>query len=634
MCGIAGYSLIQGSLDLSSASEALYHRGPDGRGLFEDPGIGVGLAHTRLSILDLHKTGAQPMQSNNKNTVLSYNGEIYNFPILKTELEAEGHCFRGTSDTEVLLTLLETQGLAVLPRLNGIFAFAVYQRATGEIHVVRDAYGVKPLYYTKTEQGVLFASEIRGLTAMGITQQAPTPATMGRYLSFLWNSDNDTLAANIRTLPPGAAMTLKAGKIVRQWQWFTSPTLNPKPQATSKRDAIAATTRYMRAAVHRQMVADVPVGAFLSGGLDSSAVVTFAREISPDIRCYTIAATGAAEEGATDDLPYAQRVAKHLKVPLEVISIDSSTMAQDLELMVNQLEEPLADPACLNVLYIARQARKQGIKVLLSGAGGDDIFSGYRRHRAVAFDRYLQRLPTPIRHRLAGLESHLNHNQPVQRRLAKYLRGFTLNQDERLIQYFLWTQRHDVLSLLSSDARATVQDTDFTEPMVTYLQQMNENTEDIDRILALEQRFFLAKHNLLYTDKMSMATSVEVRVPFLDLDLVAFAATIPHTMKQRGKQGKWILKKAMEPYLPHDVIYRPKAGFGAPLRHWLRGELRDFMEELLSAASLQHRNLFDAATVQRLIQDNAAGRIDASYTLLSLMCIELWCRNNLSSTSI
>ncbi len=647
MCGIVGYSLRPGPdfaapfarsarPDLAPVLHAIQHRGPDGSGIFEDIGAGIGLGHVRLSIVDLNETGAQPMQNPDREDgiVLSYNGEIYNYPDLRAELEAEGHQFRGTSDTEVLLRLLEVVGLDSISSLNGMFAFAAYDRSTGDITVVRDAYGVKPLYYTESDKGVFFSSEVRGLTAMGVTPDIPSEEVVGRYMTFLWNPGSQTPSPNIRKLVPGEAITIKAGRIARQWEWFRSPTLKPNPSSDQQSKVVTDTAKHLRDAVHRQMIADVPVGAFLSGGLDSSAVVAFARELTPNIKCFTIDPVGGPEDGTPDDLPYARQVASHLDVPLEMVKVDPSAMARDLEMMVSQLEEPLADPACLNVLYIGRLAREQGIKVLLSGSGGDDLFTGYRRHRAIGFDRNMRHFPQPVRNGLASCAKLFNQRIPLQRRISKFLSGMALNGDQRLINYFAWTQRADILALLSKPAREAVDQVTFIEPMVEYLQKMADEAGDIDRALALEQRFFLAEHNLIYTDKMSMAASVEVRVPFLDHDLVSFASTIPHQLKQRGKEGKWILKKAMEPYLPHDVIYRPKAGFGAPLRHWLRGELREMMHDLLSSESLIRRGIFNPQAVSKLITDDVVGRKDGSYTILSMMCLELWCRNSLGQAKL
>ena len=630
MCGIAGYYFREGQSDLSPdlgrVVEALQHRGPDAHGLFEDETKCVGIAHTRLAIIDLQETGAQPMFSPDSSSVLSFNGEIYNFRELRTKLELEGHEFLGTSDTEVLLRLLTTEGLGALPKLNGIFAFALYDRLTGELTLARDAYGVKPLYYCETNSGVAFGSELRALLAMGISAQVPEPEILGRYLSYLWNPGHETPSGNFFSLRPGEVMVIKAGTVIRKYSWFKPPILAPQIATGREARLVAQTARILRRAVHRQMVSDVPVGAFLSGGLDSSAVVAFAREMSPELTCFTIDAAGGPERGSQDDLPYARNVAKHLNVPLEVVQVDPSQMADDFKSMIWKLEEPLADPASLNVLYISRLAREQGIKVLMSGAGGDDLFTGYRRHHAVAIDRYMQCFPKPIRHSLSRLGNKLSRSQPTTRRIAKFLDGFSTEGAERLVNYFLWTQRHDVLELLTLELRSSLASTAFNAPMLEYLDLMPEKVDPINSILALEQRFFLANHNLVYTDKMSMAASIEVRVPFLDIELAAFAATLPPRVKQRGKEGKWILKKAMEPFLPKDVIYRPKSGFGVPLRRWLSHELKAMMHDLLSSESLLRRNYFDAVKVKRLIEMNEIGKIDASYTIFSLMCIEMWCR--------
>jgi len=294
--------------------------------------------------------------------------------------------------------------------------------------------------------------------------------------------------------------------------------------------------------------------------------------------------------------------------------------------MVWHLEEPLADPAPLNVLYISRLAREQGIKVLLSGAGGDDLFTGYRRHLALRYERFWAWLPSHLRIQLAKFIGQISVRHPLARRLRRAFSGAHLEGTARLVHYFRWIERSDLHSLYTPEFRAALGHSLAEEPLLEFLQDLPRGTPPLECMLALEQRFFLADHNLTYTDKMSMAAGVEVRVPFLDLDLVEFASRIPFQYKQRGRQGKWVLKKAMEPYLPHEVIYRPKSGFGVPLRRWLQVELRDWLADILSTERLQSRGLFDPRAVQRLMVDNAEGRCDASYTLLSLACIEIWCR--------
>ena len=271
------------------------------------------------------------------------------------------------------------------------------------------------------------------------------------------------------------------------------------------------------------------------------------------------------EPGATDDLPYARRVARHLNVPLDVVGIDANRMADDLERMVVQLDEPLADPAPLNVLYISRLARAHGCKVLLSGAGGDDLFTGYRRHAALHHEHLCRWLPASVRGSIKRWALSLDQRGALRRRVGRLFNGVDLEGDRRLTAYFAWGNESDLMELYTPDFRAGLGDQRAEQPMLDFLAPLPVATAPLDRMLALEQRFFLADHNLNYTDKMSMAAGVEVRVPFLDLDLVEDAAKVPIGLKQRGRVGKWVLKKAMEPYLPKDVIYRPKSGFGAPL---------------------------------------------------------------------
>lgn len=626
MCGILGYSGSFEAAALQAGLEAIGHRGPDDSGIHIDSSRGVGLAHARLAILDLSPFGHQPMWSTDGAVLLVFNGEIYNFRELRSELTARGFAFRGHSDTEVLLSMYLAEGEAMLPRLNGIFAFALWDTRSQTLLLVRDGLGVKPLYYAETPAGLAFASEIKGLLHLVPTLRTLDAAALHRYLSFLWCPGEGTPLEGVRKLAPGEALVARAGKILRRWTWYHLPQFRGVKPDLDETSAIAGVRNGLQQAVERQMVADVPVGAFLSGGLDSSAIVALAREQHPEIRCFTIEALGGQEEGAADDLPYAQRVARHLGVQLDVVQIDAGQMANDLERMIVQLDEPLADPAPLNVLYISQLARKHGIKVLLSGAGGDDLFTGYRRHRAVQLQRYWEWLPEGVRRSWDRMASGLDQRKAWARRLAKLLNGAGLDGDQRLVNYFAWAREAELFSLYSPELLARLGQEHAARPMLDFLQPLPIDTQPLERMLVLEQRFFLADHNLTYTDKMSMAAGVEVRVPFLDQDLVEFAQRIPLSLKQHGQEGKWVLKKAMEPYLPRDVIYRPKSGFGAPLRRWMRHELREFVGDLLSVDSLKRRGLFDPDAVQRLIARNQRGEVDAAYTLLALLGIEIWCR--------
>jgi asparagine synthase (glutamine-hydrolysing) len=625
MCGFIAFSGAFEMSDLQVSLRTIAHRGPDDSGVWANASAGVGLGHVRLSILDLSSLGHQPMESIDGQVVIAFNGEIFNFRELRDDLEARGYSFRGHSDTEVLLQLYIADGEAMLPRLNGMFAFAIWDARRQALFVARDDMGVKPLYFTQTTQGVLLASEMKALLPFpGVSRQI-NPVALRDHLTYLWASAPQTMLAGVFKLPPGDALLVQGGRITRQWHWADNPALQPI-MVRSDAVAIAQVREAVRTAVQRQMVADVSVGAFLSGGLDSSAVVALARQAVPETRlqCFTIAmdAAGEQQEGIVSDLPYARAVAAHLDVDLHVVQA-SPAMADELVNMVWHLDEPQADPAALNTLFISRLAREKGIKVLLSGSGGDDIFTGYRRHYALQTERYWAGLPHGLRAGMAGLARQLPTGTVLGRRVRKALSYADLDGDARIASYFQWLDNAWVDRLLTPDLRAASR---RPEPLVASLAELPDSVPRLNRMLYLECRHFLTDHNLNYTDKMSMAAGVEVRVPLLDPDLVRLAFSLPLNQKQRGRQGKWVLTEAMRGILPDQVLNRPKTGFGAPLRQWLRGPLRALLNDTLSSSALRRRGLFDPVGVQQLIVDDAAGRVDGSYALLALLCVELWCQ--------
>lgn len=629
MCGIGGFSGRFKPDLLVAMNTAMVHRGPDDGGVLSLPDQQIGLCHRRLSIIDLSPLGHQPMWDVSHRAAIVFNGEIYNYRELRAELEQRGFTFVSHSDTEVLLNLYLVEGEGMLARLNGMFAFAIWDQEKRRLFVARDGFGVKPFYYAEAASGFVFASELKALLQERSIPRAIDAQAVLNYITYLWCPAPRTMLESVKKLKPGFAMVVEEGRITRQWQFYDLPyggnksTLSPVDAADELRARLAE-------AVRRQMVADVPVGAFLSGGLDSSAIACFAREHAKDgnLDCFTIAFKDDAwrKEGMAEDLPYAQRVAKHLGVNLHTLEVGSE-MAEGFANMVFQLDEPQADPAALNVLFISRMARENGIKVLLSGAGGDDIFSGYRRHQALNFEKYWSWLPVIGRSGLKQLSQNFSGSCATGRRLSKMFAYADADDLERLASYFNWVDPLTRNTLISSWMRAELADGIGTNPLLNTVRQLSPEISNLDKMLYLEAKYFLADHNLNYTDKMAMAASLEVRVPFLDNDLVAFATSLPEQYKQRGAEGKWLLKKAMEPFLPHDVIYRPKTGFGVPVRSWLKNELRPMVDELLSDEVIRKRGLFDASGVRDFVNNDRLGRIDGSYTILALMCVELWCKS-------
>lgn len=623
MCGISGYQGWNDDELIVRMTEKIRHRGPDDSGVFCSKKDKVSLAHTRLSIQDTSSAGHQPMISGGGNIVLIFNGEIYNFKELRENLITKGVKFNGHSDTEVILNLYLSEGDAFLSKLNGIFALAIWNGQSQELLLARDGFGVKPLYYCETEKGFLFSSEIKSLLEEPSVSREISPSAIATHLTYLWSPAPSTLLTDVKKHLPGYAMTIRDGQISKKWSFYKIPLVQPM-RNLSVPDAKNLVRKSIKNAVERQMVSDVPVGTFLSGGLDSSAITAFAKEFTDGqkLQCFTIALddADAKKEGMVADLPYAKRVAKHLGVELNVIRANAD-MADELVSMIYHLDEPQADPAPLNLLFISRLARKQGIKVLLSGAGGDDIFSGYRRHHALLMEKYWSWLPLDIRKTISNTASLLPNRPTFIRRIRKALRYAGFDGDQRIASYFNWLEPEIVDGLLSSELRAELLS---DNPLEQALASIPENIPALNRMLFLEQKYFLADHNLNYTDKMSMAAGVEVRVPLLDLELVELASRLPVEYKQRGKEGKWIFKKAMEGILPQDVIYRPKTGFGVPLRAWLRGPLKTLLYDTLSESSIKRRGWFDSKAVMKLLKADNEGKVDASYSIFALLCIELW----------
>jgi asparagine synthase (glutamine-hydrolysing) len=624
MCGFVGFSGRGNEALLQRMTDAVAHRGPDDQGLWLRDGGRVGLGHRRLSIIDVSCLGHQPMSDQEGRVTIAFNGEIFNYRELRATLEAEGHDFRSTSDTEVLLHLYLARREGMLPMLNGMFAFALWDEKERALLLARDGVGVKPLYYSEGPDGVIFGSEIKALLEDPSVPRDIDLTAVKDYLTYLWCPAPGTLLRAVRKALPGEALWVRDGRVEKRWNFYRLPVAADQPEANLE-ETIAELDHQLEAAVQRQLIADVPVGAFLSGGLDSSAVVAYARKhYRAPLQCFAIGFQGSdyEAEGFANDIPYAREIAKHLGVNLNVLYTDAS-MAQHLGDMVYYLDEPQADFAPLYVQLIAREARKMGIKVLLSGAGGDDVFGGYRRHLALQLERYWSWLPLSLRKSAASGSRMVPVGHAFGRRFSKAMRYAHLDGDERLASYFRWVSEGSVESLFTAEARREISSRD---PLVESLRDIPASADPLAKMLFLEQRFFVPDHNLNYTDKLSMAEGIEVRVPLLDIELIRFASTIPVKWKQKGSEGKWIFKKTMEKHLPRHVIYRPKTGFGAPLRTWLRTDLRPMLEDLLSEEAVRRRGIFEPAVVRALVADEVSGRADASYLLLSLMCIELWFR--------
>ena len=625
MCGIAGFLGPWSDGLLAGMVAALRHRGPDGDGVWRDAAASVGLVHTRLAIIDPTAAAAQPMHSADGRYAITFNGEIYNYRELRAELADSGVVFQTRSDTEVLLASFIRHGPECLDRLNGIFAFAIWDSVERRLFLARDPLGVKPLYYAELPQGFLFASEIKALTLCPDLGRDIDPLAVADHLGFLWTAGEATMLAQARKLRPGHWMRVDHTGVERRRYYQPVPDAPPMPSSP----APAQLTGLLDRVVRDQMVADVEIGALLSGGIDSSAVVASMCAATDPSKITAFCAVVPKVQGGTDnfgdDRTHARDVAENLGIRLVEVPTEADLIA-DLPEMVWMLDEPTADAAPLQLLMLAREAKRNGIKVLLSGTGGDDIFTGYGRHTAALAYARAARVPG-LRRLIATAIRGFPPTSIVGRRLRRMGELFTLDEDEMLLESMSYSSvlADGRAALLAPDIRATLP-ARGAQPLLRDCLDATRGRHPVDRLLALEINGFLPDHNLNYADKMAMQTGVEVRVPLIDTRLVAFAAALPVARKIDMRWTKKILRESQRGRLPDGVLSRAKQGFGVPVRAWLAGPARDMLEELTSARAVGSRGLFDADSVARLKSDFYARRIDAAFTLFSMMAIELWCR--------
>ena len=625
MCGLAGIvSSRHADVDeraLLAMRDAQLHRGPDEAGLYL--GKGVGLGHRRLSIIDLGH-GQQPMVDEAAGLALIYNGELYNFPSLKAELEARGVVFRSRCDTEVLLRAWQQWGEACLTRLVGMFAFAVWDMRTQRIYLARDQLGIKPLYYGFTRSSdLVFASELKGLLAHPGVERRLDPQALEDYLALGYVPDPRSIYRGIFKLPPGHWLSWHAGEpepVPRQY-WDVPF----KVAADMTADEAAAQLHgLLDDAVAGQMIADVPLGAFLSGGVDSSAVVaSMSRASQQPVRTCSI----GFDHGGFDESAYARRVAEHLHTQ----HFEQRVSADDYDLLdtlAAVYDEPFSDSSALPTYRVCGLARTQ-VTVALSGDGGDENFAGYRRYRLHAWESGLRaRLPLGLRKPLFGMLGSL---YPKADWAPRPLRARTTLQAlarDDVEAYF-----HTV-STTSAALRQQLYSAGFKRELQGYnalaVFRAHAARAPTDHPLLLAQyldfKTWLPGDILTKVDRASMAHSLEVRVPLLDHRLVEWASSLPPGLKLRGGTGKYILKKTLEPDLPHDVLYRSKMGFRVPVAAWLRGPLARRARDALLAGAVAECGYFEPAVLDRLLQQHAAGRRDHSATLWSLLMLDAFLR--------
>jgi asparagine synthase (glutamine-hydrolysing) len=640
MCGIAGLANCGDRDVLGRMTHVQAHRGPDGSGLWErrfPDGSYVGLGSRRLAILDLSADGHMPMCNEDRTVWITYNGEIYNFAELRCELQNKGHHFASNTDTEVVIHLYEQEGADCVHRLRGMFAFAICDLRSGrpELFLARDHFGVKPFYYAHHGRKLAFASEVKALLHVPEIEAEIDLESLHQYLTFLWVPDPKTMFRGIYKLPAGHCATFRDGEMkIRQYWDLTFPTADAN-YPRSEADLADEVCERFRRSVEAQMVSDVPIGAFLSAGLDSSSIVAMMCQATKQpVRTYTITFPHKYRVGETtlDDPNVPARLARQLGCENQQIVVEPD-VAELLPRLTWHMDDPTADPAIITAYLVCREARKQAT-VLLSGVGGDELFAGYRKHAAHRWASAYQRVPGALR---AGIESGLGA-LPTFRgtamkggvRLAKKMaRSASLEPEDRFIRNCTYLENAQKMSLYTAAVQDQIRASD---PAVRHHSSFEavRDADFLNQMLYLDTKIFMVSLNLNYNDKMSMASSVEVRVPFLDRELAEFVAwNIPPDLKLKGffrPTTKHIFRQAMRDVLPTEVLRQPKAGFAAPVDYWLAHDLREMVDDLLSDTNIRQRGLFRPEAVRRFVDEHRSGAEDWSMQIWQFLTLENWMR--------
>jgi len=620
MCGITGYINGDGrTVDrsvLERMNRAIIHRGPDEDGFYVNEN--VGLAMRRLSIIDL-AGGQQPIHNADRTKWLIFNGEIYNYQSLREDLLKRGHQLYTKSDTEAVLHLFEEFGVECLQHLRGMFAFAIWDDVEKTLFLARDRVGKKPLLYSHQTNGdLIFGSEFTAvLEHPSVTREVDMQA-IDSYLSYLCVPAPQTAFKSIRKLEPGHWLKWKDGRIEMQRYWL--PKFGPKLKI-SEEEAIEETTRLVREATRLRMIAEVPLGAFLSGGVDSSTVVALmAQESSTPVKTFSI----GFEEQDFSELKYARKVAEHVGAEYHEFIVRPNAL-EVLPTLVEHYGEPYADSSAIPTYYVSKETR-QDVNVALKGDGGDECFSGYERYMAMELAEIYRRIPSWLRSAfIEGPVNLLPTSELKKTRVRDVQRFFASANEARNERYFRW------MSTFKPAVKPDLYTTDFsaqlTQETSTFLDQWFNAANGsgiLDATLLTDQMTYLPNDLLVKVDIASMANSLEARSPFLDHEVIEFAAKLPEHLKMRGMRPKSLLKKVAARLVPREVIYRRKMGFGVPVGRWLRGEMSDFLRDVLLSQSSLTRGIVKPEKLRQYVDEHIQGTFDHSFQVWTLLMMELW----------
>ncbi len=621
MCGIVG-AVNANSRQINREiiermNQCIVHRGPDDDGFYINKN--VGLAMRRLSIIDIAH-GKQPIHNYNQSKWIVFNGEIYNFQELRADLEKRGHEFYTNSDTEIIVHLYDEYGADCVTHLRGMFAFAIWDELDDSLFIARDRVGKKPLLYAHLPNGdLIFGSEFRSLLAHPDISREIDWQAIDSYLSYLCVPAPQTAFKQIRKLEPAHWMRWKNGKIETKRYWL--PDFSKKIKI-SEEDAIDETLRILRESTKMRMISEVPLGAFLSGGVDSSAVVALMAETSTQpVKTFSI----GFEEQDFSELKYAKIVAEHVGAEYNEFIVKPDAI-EVLPKLVEHYGEPYADSSSIATYYVAKETRKH-VTVALNGDGGDESFAGYERYFAMRLAEKYHKIPGVVRKILIENAVDFLPTSELKRSRARDLKRFVKAASLPTVErYFRWVgaiDRQSKADLYTADFAHRTAGYDSSETLKTWFDQSSGNGI-VDRTMFTDQQTYLPNDLLVKVDIATMANSLEARSPFLDHKVMEFAASLPETIKLRGTETKYLLKKAASRLVPSEVLYRQKMGFGVPLTHWFRGEMKEFLRENLLSEKFANRGIVKAETIERLVSEHINGERDHVWQLWTILMLELW----------
>jgi len=626
MCGIAGFSGQGTEDDLLRMIRQLKHRGPDFQGGWwqQRPHEAVGLGHARLSIIDLSSGANQPFFTADESVGIVFNGEIYNYLTLKDELLKTGrYTFRTTSDTEVLLYLYQEYGEQLFAKINGMFAFAIYDFRTGKTLLARDRMGKKPLHYGVKGDTLVYGSEPKALLQHPLIGKTISPDALNAYLTFEYVPTPYSIYQDIQKLEPGHYMTFENGRVTAKEPFWTIQ-FNHKP--ITFETALTRFDELLSDATAIRLMADVPLGVFLSGGLDSSAVAYYAQRNSTSrIQTFSI----GFQEKSYDEATYARSVAKHLGTEHHEKTLTAQDSLDLLPGIAAELDEPFADASIIPTYLLSKFTRGQ-VTVALGGDGSDEMLAGYPTFTSDYLRGIYGRMPrlvNSLANRVANLLPVSDDNISLDFKAKQFLKGF---QEKPDYTHTLWLgsfSPRQKRQLLSPDVLAQLTDKTGLGLIDRYVAELPAGTSDFDQTTYIYYLTYLLDDILVKVDRASMYNSLEVRAPFLDYRVVDFANSLPESFKRKGLTGKYILKELMRGKIPNDIIDRPKKGFGIPLSQWLRNELRPLCDDLLSEASLKQHGLFNASYVEQIRQEHFTGKQNHRKLLWTLMVFQQWYRH-------